>query len=169
MGFLASITTSTRLCQPVRPATKNMSSHTHTHGHTPGHSTTHAKAVDPSAASHQHLTNHPTHSDPPNPADNTTNFQSSDPSTDAQAKPTSKVMGDLKGMAHGVTGSMEAATGTLLRNKNMQEKGFEKMSEEDQRLAAKSGKAPVGTTAVDESSPQAASYGPGRTTTELSK
>ncbi|KAJ9503352.1 hypothetical protein LTR99_006787 [Exophiala xenobiotica] len=146
-----------------------MSSHTHTHGHTPGHPTTHTKAVDPSAPSHQHLTNHPTHDDAPNPADNTGTFQSSDPTTNADAKPTSKIMGDLKGMAQGISGSMQAATGTLLRNKNMQEKGFEKMSEEDQRLAAKSGKAPVGTTAVDENHPQAASYGPGRTTTELSK
>merc|ERR1712000_754083 len=82
----------------------------------------------------------------PTPDQPSNALQSSDPSTNAHAKPTSKVMGDLKGMAHGVTGSMEAATGTLLRNKNMQEKGFEKMSEEDQRLAAKSGKAPVGTT-----------------------
>ncbi|KIW10424.1 hypothetical protein PV08_11388 [Exophiala spinifera] len=143
-----------------------MSSHGHTHGHTPNHPATHAKAVDPSAPSHQHLTKNPTHYDA---SDNTTTFQSTDPSTDAHAKPSSKIVGDLKGMAHGVAGSLEAATGTLLRNKNMQEKGFEKMSEEDQRLAAKSGKPPVGTTAVDANSPEAAASQRGHTTTELLK
>ncbi|KIW46948.1 uncharacterized protein PV06_02566 [Exophiala oligosperma] len=144
-----------------------MSSHQHTHGHTPGHPTTHPKAVDPSAPSHQHLTNHPTHHDA---SDNTTGLRSSDTGADAHAKPSTKVAGDLKGMAHGVAGSVEAATGTLLRNKNMQEKGFEKMGEEDQRLAAKSGKPPVGTTAVDATnSPGAATIGKGHATTGLSK
>jgi hypothetical protein len=48
-------------------------------------------------------------------------------------------------MAQGVTGSVQAAVGTTFGQKGMAEKGFEKMSEEDARLAAKSGKAPVGT------------------------
>jgi len=54
-------------------------------------------------------------------------------------------MGDVKGAVHGMTGSLEATTGTLLRNKNMQEKGFEKMNDEDSRLAAKRGETAVGT------------------------
>jgi hypothetical protein len=81
--------------------------------------------------------------------DSTTGFASSDPTTHPEAKSTSKLAGDMKGAVHGATGSLQAATGTLLRNKNMQEKGFEKMGEEDQRLAAKKGKTPVGTDTRD--------------------
>lgn len=58
-------------------------------------------------------------------------------------------MGDLKGAMHGVTGSLQAATGTLFGQKGMAERGFDKMSEEDARLAAKSGKPPVGTETRD--------------------
>ncbi|KAJ9610352.1 hypothetical protein H2200_005129 [Cladophialophora chaetospira] len=72
-------------------------------------------------------------------------YTSTDPTTSSSAKPTSKLTGDLKGMAQGVTGSIQAAVGTTLGQKGMAEKGFEKMSEEDARLAAKSGKTPVGT------------------------
>ena len=76
---------------------------------------------------------------------NQTSFASSDPTTAPHAKPTSKITGDLKGMAQGVAGSMQAVVGTTFGQKAMAEKGFEKMSEEDARLAAKSGKPPVGT------------------------
>lgn len=48
-------------------------------------------------------------------------------------------------MVHGVAGSVQAAVGTTFGQKGMAEKGFEKMSEEDARLAAKSGKEPIGT------------------------
>lgn len=45
----------------------------------------------------------------------------------------------------GTIGSAQAATGATIRNKAMEEKGFEKMDAEDARLAAKKGgDAPVG-------------------------
>ncbi|EXJ57379.1 hypothetical protein A1O7_07726 [Cladophialophora yegresii CBS 114405] len=77
--------------------------------------------------------------------DNKTSYTSSDPTTHPDAKPTSKIAGDLKGMAQGVAGSVQAAVGTTFGQKGMADKGFEKMSEEDARLAAKSGVPPVGT------------------------
>jgi hypothetical protein len=70
---------------------------------------------------------------------------STDPTTASDASSTSKIAGDLKGMAQGVVGSVQAAVGTTFGQKGMADKGFEKMSEEDARLAAKSGKPPVGT------------------------
>jgi hypothetical protein len=70
---------------------------------------------------------------------------STDPTTASDASSTSKIAGDLKGMAQGVVGSLQAAVGTTFGQKGMADKGFEKMSEEDARLAAKSGKPPVGT------------------------
>jgi hypothetical protein len=79
------------------------------------------------------------------PTDNTTTYTSTDPTTNPHQKASSKLIGDVKGAASGVAGSLQAATGTVLRNDAMAEKGFEKMSQEDQRLAAKSGKPPVGT------------------------
>ena len=48
-------------------------------------------------------------------------------------------------MAHGTAGSVQAAVGTIFGQKGIAEKGFAKMSEEDARLAAKSGKPAVGT------------------------
>ncbi|OCT47062.1 hypothetical protein CLCR_02667 [Cladophialophora carrionii] len=74
-----------------------------------------------------------------------TSYTSSDPTTARGASSTSKIAGDLKGMAQGVAGSVQAAVGTTFGQKGMADKGFEKMSEEDARLAAKSGKLPVGT------------------------
>jgi hypothetical protein len=71
-------------------------------------------------------------------------YQSSDPTTDHSASASQKLAGDAKGAAAGVVGGIQAATGTVLRNDAMAEKGFEKMSHEDQRLAAKTGKPPVG-------------------------
>ena len=53
-------------------------------------------------------------------------------------------MGVIKGAASGVVGSMQAATGATIRNKGMEEKGLDKMSEEDQRLAAKKCVPPIG-------------------------
>lgn len=41
-------------------------------------------------------------------------------------------------------GSLQGATGAMLRNKDMEEKGLEKMQQEDERLAAKKGVMPVG-------------------------
>lgn len=94
---------------------------------------------------HQHDPNHDPNDHPANSAADTPVFTSTDPSTNPHATITSKLAGDVKGALHGVTGSIQAATGTVIGNKTMQEKGFEKMSEEDARLAAKTGKAPVGT------------------------
>lgn len=162
-----------------------MSSTNHTHAVNPEHPTIHDKVVDPNTASshqqhqqhnhHQHHHQHPQHTDPTAPIHptnaeaNTQTFQSADPTTDPHAKTSSKLAGDLKGMVHGVTGSLQAATGTMLRNKNMQDKGFEKMSEEDQRLAAKSGKPPVGTNVVTADSAEAAAHGgSGRVTNDMS-
>ena len=79
-----------------------------------------------------------------NPTDNTQTFTSNDPTTHRGNTVTQKLTGDAKGAAAGVVGSLQAATGTMLRNDKMAEKGFEKMNTEDQRLAAKSGKPPVG-------------------------
>ncbi|KIX99900.1 uncharacterized protein Z520_04537 [Fonsecaea multimorphosa CBS 102226] len=72
-------------------------------------------------------------------------YTSSDASTAPHAPSTHKILGDIKGAVHGVTGSLQAATGTMFGQKNMAEKGFDKMSDEDARLAAKTGKPPVGT------------------------
>ena len=69
---------------------------------------------------------------------------SSDPTARSDAKPSSKVMGDVKGAVHGTAGSLQAAAGATIRNKEMEEKGLEKMSEEDHRLAAKRGVQPIG-------------------------
>lgn len=70
--------------------------------------------------------------------------QSSDPSTHPEASATQKLTGDVKGAISGTLGSMQAATGAAIRNKGMEEKGLEKMAEEDQRLGAKRGVMPVG-------------------------
>ena len=68
-------------------------------------------------------------------------------------------------MAQGVAGSMQAAVGTTFGQKSMAEKGFEKMSEEDQRLAAKKGNPPIGTeqrsTTVDAGQVGGAEHGRG--------
>jgi len=69
---------------------------------------------------------------------------SSDPTISPTAKPSEKILGDIKGAASGVLGSLEAAAGTVLGNATLQEKGFEKMSAEDHRIGAKSGVMSVG-------------------------
>ncbi|EXJ82910.1 hypothetical protein A1O3_06726 [Capronia epimyces CBS 606.96] len=107
------------------------------------------------AATHEKTT-HPHSQAPPNPTDeqaNTKSYASSDPTTHPEAKPTTKLTGDLKGAVHGVAGSLQAAAGTALRNKDMAEKGFEKMNAEDSRLAAKTGKPPVGSETREETVP----------------
>lgn len=71
-------------------------------------------------------------------------ISSDDPTTQKGAKPTEKITGDIKGAVSGTIGSMEAATGAAIRNKRLEEKGFEKMSEEDHRLGAKKGVPPIG-------------------------
>lgn len=50
----------------------------------------------------------------------------------------------MKGAAAGVAGGIQAATGTVLRSDGLAERGFEKMSREDARLAAKKGSMPIG-------------------------
>ena len=86
---------------------------------------------------------------------------SSDPSTHNNATPTEKLKGDVKGAIHGTVGSIQGATGAMLRNKGMEEKGMQKMSEEDQRLGAKRGVPPMGSdtrnTTADASDPAAQS------------
>lgn len=69
---------------------------------------------------------------------------SSDPTTNSQASPAQKLKGDVAGAVKGTVGSLQGAAGTMLRNKDLEEKGLEKMQEEDQRLAAKRGLMPVG-------------------------
>ncbi|KAL2397048.1 hypothetical protein ABEF95_000777 [Exophiala dermatitidis] len=92
-------------------------------------------------------------------SDNTAPYATSDPTAHPDAKPTSKLVGDIKGAAHGVAGSLQAATGTMLRNDKMAEKGFEKMNDEDARLAAKSGKPPVGSETREETVPVSSTAG----------
>ncbi|KIW94012.1 uncharacterized protein Z519_05328 [Cladophialophora bantiana CBS 173.52] len=75
----------------------------------------------------------------------TATYTSSDPSTAPHAPSTHKILGDIKGAVHGVTGSIQAATGTMFGQEKLAEKGFDKMTDEDVRLAAKTGKPPVGT------------------------
>lgn len=70
--------------------------------------------------------------------------QSSDPSTKPDASIAQKLKGDAAGMAKGATGSLQAAAGATIRNKEMEQKGLDKMSEEDERLGAKRGVMPVG-------------------------
>ena len=70
---------------------------------------------------------------------------SSDPSTHPDASFAQKMKGNVSGAISGTVGSMQAATGAALRNKGMEEKGLEKMGEEDQRLGAKRGVMPIGT------------------------
>ncbi|OTA95909.1 hypothetical protein M434DRAFT_393366 [Hypoxylon sp. CO27-5] len=69
---------------------------------------------------------------------------SSDPSTNPSASASQKLKGDVSGAIKGSIGSVQAATGAMLRNKEMEEKGRTKMQEEDERLGAKRGVMPVG-------------------------
>ncbi|KAI8962610.1 hypothetical protein F5Y11DRAFT_322166 [Daldinia sp. FL1419] len=69
---------------------------------------------------------------------------STDPTTNPSAGVGQKLKGDVSGAIHGSIGSMQAATGSLLRNNDMEEKGRTKMQEEDERLGAKRGVMPVG-------------------------
>ncbi|CAJ2503741.1 Uu.00g111350.m01.CDS01 [Anthostomella pinea] len=69
---------------------------------------------------------------------------STDPSTAPDASIAQKLKGDVSGAVSGSVGSVQAAAGATLRNKNMQEKGLDKMAAEDERLAAKKGSLPVG-------------------------
>ncbi|KAI1379237.1 hypothetical protein F4677DRAFT_442964 [Hypoxylon crocopeplum] len=69
---------------------------------------------------------------------------SSDPTTNPSASAGQKLKGDFSGAISGSVGSMQAATGAVLRNKVMEEKGRTKMQEEDERLGAKRGVMPVG-------------------------
>jgi len=71
-------------------------------------------------------------------------ISSNDPSTNPSASTTSKLTGDIKGAAQGVVGGAQAALGTTIRNQKMANEGFEKMSNEDQRLGAKHGVPSVG-------------------------
>lgn len=70
--------------------------------------------------------------------------QSADPSTDPNAGVGEKLKGDLNGAVQGTIGGIQAAAGATFRNKEMEQKGQEKMAEEDQRLGAKRGVMPVG-------------------------
>ncbi|KAI1097755.1 hypothetical protein F4804DRAFT_326639 [Jackrogersella minutella] len=69
---------------------------------------------------------------------------SSDPTTHPLASAGQKLKGDVGGAISGSIGSVQAATGAMLRNKAMEEKGMFKMQEEDERLGAKRGVMPVG-------------------------
>lgn len=70
--------------------------------------------------------------------------QSSDPSTNPDASISQKLTGDLKGAVSGTMGSLQAATGAAMGKKEMEEKGLDKMAQEDERLGAKRGVMPVG-------------------------
>ena len=70
--------------------------------------------------------------------------QSSDPTTDPNASMGQKLKGDVQGAINGTVGGLQAAAGATIRNKEMEEKGQEKMHEEDLRLGAKRGVMPVG-------------------------
>ncbi|KAI2602722.1 hypothetical protein GGR54DRAFT_623103 [Hypoxylon sp. NC1633] len=69
---------------------------------------------------------------------------SSDPTTHPSAGVGQKLKGDVGGAISGSVGSLQAATGAMLRNKGMEEKGRAKMQEEDERLGAKRGVMPMG-------------------------
>lgn len=71
---------------------------------------------------------------------------STDPTAHPDAKPSQKLTGDVKGAVSGTIGSAEAAVGAMLgkHGEGLKEKGLEKMSEEDMRLATKQGVPPVG-------------------------
>lgn len=70
--------------------------------------------------------------------------QSADPSTRPDAPLGEKLAGDFKGAVSGTLGSLEAAAGAVLGNKQLQEKGLDKMQDEDERLGSKRGVMPVG-------------------------
>ncbi|KAI1211989.1 uncharacterized protein F4807DRAFT_417147 [Annulohypoxylon truncatum] len=67
-----------------------------------------------------------------------------DPTVNPSATAGQKLKGDVGGAVSGSIGSMQAATGAVLRNKGMEEKGLAKMQAEDERLGAKRGVMPVG-------------------------
>lgn len=69
---------------------------------------------------------------------------SSDPTTNPSAKASQKLRGDVGGAISGSIGSVQAATGAMLRNKEMEQNGLSKMQTEDERLGAKRGVMPVG-------------------------
>lgn len=70
--------------------------------------------------------------------------QSSDPTVAPNATVSQKLKGDVAGAMKGTAGSLEAATGAVFRNENLEQKGLDKMQDEDERLAAKRGVMPVG-------------------------
>ncbi|KAF2154949.1 hypothetical protein K461DRAFT_276122 [Myriangium duriaei CBS 260.36] len=89
---------------------------------------------------------------------------SADPTTANDAPASSKLKGDFQGAIQGTVGSIQAATGATIRNKGMEQKGLEKMDQEDARLAAR-GQNPVGSDKRDATvgSAQAGSAaGPGK-------
>jgi len=69
---------------------------------------------------------------------------SSDPSTHPDASLTQKLKGNVTGAIKGSVGSVQGATGAMLRNKEMEQAGMEKMQAEDERLGAKRGVMPAG-------------------------
>ncbi|KAI1089374.1 hypothetical protein F5B19DRAFT_467808 [Rostrohypoxylon terebratum] len=69
---------------------------------------------------------------------------SSDPTTNHNAKPSQKLKGDVGGAVSGSIGSVQAAAGAMLRNKEMEQNGLAKMQTEDERLGAKRGIMPIG-------------------------
>ncbi|KAI1409909.1 hypothetical protein F5Y13DRAFT_169208 [Hypoxylon sp. FL1857] len=90
-----------------------------------------------------HGTPHPGHGKTNVTADGTV-VSSSDPTTNPSASAGQKLKGDVSGAISGSIGSVQAVTGAVLRNKEMEEKGRAKMEEEDKRLGAKRGVMPVG-------------------------
>lgn len=88
---------------------------------------------------------------------------SDDPTTKPDASMGEKLKGDFMGAVNGTIGSLQAATGTAIRNKDMESKGLAKMQEEDQRLGAKQGVMPVGSN-LREETVDASQAGPNTTT-----
>ncbi|KAI1861817.1 hypothetical protein JX265_009320 [Neoarthrinium moseri] len=70
---------------------------------------------------------------------------SNDPSARPDASLAQKLKGDVQGAVHTTVGSVQAAAGAVTRNEKLEQQGFEKMREEDQRIGTKHGVMPVGT------------------------
>ncbi|KAK8129273.1 hypothetical protein PG999_001653 [Apiospora kogelbergensis] len=80
--------------------------------------------------------------------------RTADPSARPDAGLGQKLAGDAKGGVAKATGSLQAAAGAATGNEKLKQQGLDKMQGEDQRLAAKHGQMPLGSSLREKASGQ---------------
>ncbi|KAK6844322.1 hypothetical protein PG995_014432 [Apiospora arundinis] len=80
--------------------------------------------------------------------------RTADPSARPDAGLGQKLAGDAKGGVAKATGSLQAAAGAATHNEKLKQQGLDKMQTEDQRLAAKHGQMPLGSSLREKASGQ---------------